>query len=72
MTTGDALTISAAQLGYLLKGIDWRVPIRMQRERRRRRLDESRPVSMALLYDGGTIGIPLEAVGGDALISGID
>ena len=30
-TTGDAVTISAAQLGYLLEGIDWRAPIRTQR-----------------------------------------
>jgi len=29
--TGDAVTISAAQLGYLLEGIDWRAPIRTQR-----------------------------------------
>ena len=28
---GDAVTISAAQLGYLLEGIDWRAPIRTQR-----------------------------------------
>lgn len=25
-TTGDAVTISSAQLGYLLEGIDWRAP----------------------------------------------
>ena len=30
-TTGDAVTISAAQLGYLLEGIDWRAPVRTQR-----------------------------------------
>jgi transposase len=30
-TMGDAVTISAAQLGYLLEGIDWRAPIRTQR-----------------------------------------
>lgn len=30
-TNGDAVTISAAQLGYLLEGIDWRAPIRTQR-----------------------------------------
>lgn len=30
-TTGDAVTISAAQLGYLLEGIDWRAPIKTQR-----------------------------------------
>ena len=30
-TVGDAVTISAAQLGYLLEGIDWRAPIRTQR-----------------------------------------
>ena len=30
-TTGDAVTISAAQLGYLPEGIDWRAPIRTQR-----------------------------------------
>ena len=26
-TQGDAVTLSAAQLGYLLEGIDWRAPI---------------------------------------------
>jgi transposase len=31
VTTGDAVTISAAQLGYLLEGIDWRAPVRTQR-----------------------------------------
>ena len=30
-TNGDAVTITAAQLGYLLEGIDWRAPIRTQR-----------------------------------------
>lgn len=30
-TNGDAVAISAAQLGYLLEGIDWRGPIRTQR-----------------------------------------
>ena len=30
-THGDAVTITAAQLGYLLEGIDWRAPIRTQR-----------------------------------------
>jgi transposase len=30
-TKGEAVTISAAQLGYLLEGIDWRAPIRTQR-----------------------------------------
>jgi transposase len=30
-TAGEAVTISAAQLGYLLEGIDWRAPIRTQR-----------------------------------------
>jgi transposase len=25
-TSGDAVTISSAQLGYLLEGIDWRAP----------------------------------------------
>ena len=25
-TTGEAVTISTAQLGYLLEGIDWRLP----------------------------------------------
>ena len=30
-TVGEAVTISAAQLGYLLEGIDWRAPIRTQR-----------------------------------------
>jgi transposase len=31
ITQGDAVTITAAQLGYLLEGIDWRAPIRTQR-----------------------------------------
>jgi transposase len=31
VTTGEAVTITAAQLGYLLEGIDWRAPIRTQR-----------------------------------------
>lgn len=30
-TAGEAVTISAAQLGYLLEGIGWRAPIRTQR-----------------------------------------
>ena len=30
-TAGEPVTISAAQLGYLLEGIDWRAPIRTQR-----------------------------------------
>ena len=30
-TAGEAVTISAAQLGYLLEGIDWRAPLRSQR-----------------------------------------
>lgn len=30
-TAGEAVTISAAQLGYLLEGIDWRAPVRTQR-----------------------------------------
>jgi transposase len=30
-TMGDAVTISAAQLGYLLEGIDWRAPQRTYR-----------------------------------------
>lgn len=30
-TNGDAVTITPAQLGYLLEGIDWRAPIRTQR-----------------------------------------
>ena len=30
-TAGEAVTISAAQLGYLLEGIDWRAPMRTQR-----------------------------------------
>lgn len=30
-TNGEAVAISAAQLGYLLEGIDWRAPIRTQR-----------------------------------------
>ena len=30
-TKGEAVTITAAQLGYLLEGIDWRAPIRTQR-----------------------------------------
>jgi transposase len=28
---GEAVTISPAQLGYLLEGIDWRAPMRTQR-----------------------------------------
>ena len=31
ITAGEAVTITAAQLGYLLEGIDWRAPIRTQR-----------------------------------------
>jgi len=34
-------------------------------------LKRAAPAPTALLYDGSTIGIPLEAVGGDALLSGI-
>jgi transposase len=30
-TVGEAVTITAAQLGYLLEGIDWRAPLRTQR-----------------------------------------
>jgi transposase len=30
-TEGDAVTITAAQLGYLLEGIDWRPPQRTDR-----------------------------------------
>ena len=30
-TVGAAVTITAAQLGYLLEGIDWRAPMRTQR-----------------------------------------
>lgn len=30
-TQGDAVTLSAAQLGYLLEGIDWRAPRGTQR-----------------------------------------
>jgi transposase len=30
-TEGDAVTITAAQLGYLLEGIDWRLPQRTDR-----------------------------------------
>lgn len=30
-TAGEAVTITAAQLGYPLEGIDWRAPIRTQR-----------------------------------------
>ena len=30
-TTGEAVTITAAQLGYLLEGIDWRAPQRTYR-----------------------------------------
>jgi transposase len=30
-TAGEAVTITAAQLGYLLEGIDWRAPLRTQR-----------------------------------------
>lgn len=31
VTAGEAVTISAAQLGYLLEGIGWRAPLRTQR-----------------------------------------
>jgi transposase len=31
ITNGEAVTITAAQLGYLLEGIDWRAPMRTQR-----------------------------------------
>ena len=31
ITTGEAVTITAAQLGYLLEGIDWRAPQRTYR-----------------------------------------
>jgi transposase len=31
MTRGEAVTITPAQLGYLLEGIDWRAPLRTQR-----------------------------------------
>jgi transposase len=31
VTAGEAVTITAAQLGYLLEGIDWRAPLRTQR-----------------------------------------
>jgi transposase len=30
-TTGEPVTITAAQLGYMLEGIDWRAPLRTQR-----------------------------------------
>ena len=30
-TVGETVTITSAQLGYLLEGIDWRAPIRTQR-----------------------------------------
>ena len=30
-TEGEAVTITAAQLGYLLEGIDWRLPRRTER-----------------------------------------
>jgi transposase len=30
-TAGEAVTITAAQLGYLLEGIDWRAPLRPHR-----------------------------------------
>jgi transposase len=30
-TVGEAVTITAAQLGYLLEGIDWRAPVRTRR-----------------------------------------
>jgi len=30
-TAGEPVTITAAQLGYLLEGIDWRAPLRIQR-----------------------------------------
>jgi len=30
-TQGEAVTITPAQLGYLLEGIDWRAPLRTQR-----------------------------------------
>jgi transposase len=30
-TQGETVTITAAQLGYLLEGIDWRAPVRTQR-----------------------------------------
>ena len=30
-TAGEPVTITAAQLGYLLEGIDWRAPIRTQK-----------------------------------------
>lgn len=30
-TQGEAVTVTPAQLGYLLEGIDWRAPIRSQR-----------------------------------------
>ena len=31
-TEGEAVTISSAQLGYLLEGIDWRLPQRTERQ----------------------------------------
>ncbi len=33
-TSGGAVSISAAQLGYLLEGIDWRNPVRIWRPSR--------------------------------------
>ena len=33
-TSGGAVSISAAQLGYLLEGIDWRNPVRTWRPSR--------------------------------------
>ena len=34
VTSGEAVSISAAQLGYLLEGIDWRNPVRTWRPSR--------------------------------------
>lgn len=31
VTVGGAVNLTAAQLGYLLEGIDWRAPLRTQR-----------------------------------------
>jgi transposase len=31
VTNGGAVNLTAAQLGYLLEGIDWRAPVRTQR-----------------------------------------
>jgi transposase len=31
VTNGGAVNLTAAQLGYLLEGIDWRAPLRTQR-----------------------------------------